>query len=128
MTNYISSLFPKSKITAIDAYQKAIKYAQKKYSHIKFIKGDAHKLSFQKNIYDLVVCYETIEHLKNPVKALSEIKRVLKPKGMAVVAMDSGNFLFRIVWWIWENSKGKVWQGAHIHPYHHEELEQIIKD
>ena len=41
--------------------------------------------------------------------------------------MDSGSLLFRIVWWFWENSKGQVWQGAHLHPFHHNELEELIK-
>ena len=114
------------KVIAIDAYPKAIKYARKKYPQINFLVADAHSLPFKSNSFDLVVSYETIEHLVNPPLALKEIHRVLKKDGRAIIAMDSGSLLFRIVWFFWENTKGRVWQGAHIHPFHHSELEKKI--
>ncbi len=109
-------------------YQKAIEYAKKRYPQITFLVADAHKLPFKANSFDLVVSYETIEHVTDPPKILAEIRRVLKDNGLTIIAMDSGNWLFRIVWFIWERSKGKIWQGAHLHPFHHTELEQTIKD
>jgi len=50
-----------------------------------------------------------------------------KPNGRAVIAMDSGNLLFRVVWLFWESTKGKVWKSAHLHPFHHTELESVVK-
>lgn len=126
MTNSISQIWPKSKITAVDVYPAAIAYAKIKYPHIRFLVADAHKLPFKDNLFDLVTCYETIEHVVNPEKVLKEIRRVLKKNGVAIIEMDSGSVLFRIVWWIWEKTKGKVWQGAHLHPFRHRELEKII--
>lgn len=126
MTNNIARIFPKSKITAVDVYPAAISFAKKKYLYIHFLVADAHKLPFKDDSFDLVVCYETIEHVVNPKKVLQEIKRVLKKDGSAIIEMDSGSLLFRVVWWIWEKTKGKVWQGAHLHPFHHTELEKII--
>ena len=127
-SNKISNIFPQAKITGIDIYSNAIEYGKRRYPHIKFIQADAHRIPSNDNSFDLVVCYETIEHLVEPLKALKEIRRVLKKEGTAVVAMDSGSLLFQIVWWFWEKTKGKVWQGAHIHPYKHKELENIIKE
>ena len=127
MTNKISRILLKSKIYAIDAYKDAVDFGKRKYPHIKFKVADAHKLPFQANSFDLVVCYETIEHVSNPMKMLKEMQRVLKKDGVAVVAMDSGNLLFRIVWFIWENTKGKVWQKAHLHPFEHRDLEKLIE-
>lgn len=48
MTNWIAQVFPKSRIIGIDAYPSAIKYAKKKYSHLKFLVADAHNLPFKK--------------------------------------------------------------------------------
>lgn len=127
LTNKISKLFPKSIIVAVDVYDKAINYGRGKYPHIKFVRTDAQNLPFKDNFFDLVICYETIEHVQVPDKVLRELKRVIKKDGLIIVAMDSGNLLFRIVWWFWEKSKGKVWQDAHLHPFHHNELEQIIR-
>lgn len=127
MTNEIAKMFPCGQVTGVDAYTKAISYATKRFPHIYFIKTDAHTLPFKNNYFDLVVCYETIEHVKNPEKVLAQIYRVLQKGGVAIIAMDSGNLLFRLVWYVWEKTKGSVWQGAHLHPFHHDELENKIK-
>ena len=127
MANEISKIFPKAKITGVDTYQKAICYGKKTYPHIKFLIADAHKLPFRTNSFNLVICYEVIEHLVNPIRALKEIKRVLKKDGRAIVAMDSGNWLFRVVWWVSEKTISSVWQNAHLHPFKHTELEATIK-
>lgn len=126
-TNNISNIFPNSTITGIDIYSSAIEYGKKKYPHINFILADAHHIPFEDNRFDLVICYETIEHLTNPLEVLREMRRVLKTEGTAIVAMDSGSLLFQVVWFLWEKTKGNVWQGAHIHPYDHKELESVIK-
>ena len=118
-TNNISNIFPKAKITGIDAYSSAIEYGIKKYPHINFILADAHNIPFKDKSFDLVICYETIEHLINPLIALKEMRRALKNDGHAIVAMDSGSLLFKIVWWFWVKTKGKVWQGTHLNPFNH---------
>jgi len=127
MANKVGYIFPKSKITGIDAYKDSIKYAKEKYPGINFLVADAHNLPFKANTFDMVICYETIEHVVNPKKVLNEIKRVMKKSGIALVVMDSGSPLFRLVWYAWENTKGKVWKDAHLHPFHHMELEEVIK-
>lgn len=127
MADKISKLFPESKVTGVDVYPTAVKFAKIRYPHINFLVTDAHKLLFNKNSFDLVICYETIEHVVNPKKILQEIKRVTKQDGTVIIAMDSGNLLFRIIWPVWERTFGKVWQGAHLHPFHHTTLEQVIK-
>ncbi|HSX48994.1 MAG TPA: class I SAM-dependent methyltransferase [Candidatus Saccharimonadales bacterium] len=127
MANEISKIFPNAKMTGVDAYGKAIEYGKKTYPNIKFRVADAHKLPFKANSFDLVICYEVIEHLTNPLKALQEMKRVLKKDGLAIITMDSGNILFRIVWWVSENTISSVWQNAHLHPFKHTELEKVIK-
>lgn len=127
MVSEISIYFPDARYTGIDSYDKAINHGKKSYPHIKFLVADAEKLPFKKEEFDLLICYETIEHVTNPLQALIEMKRVLKKNGNLVLTMDSGSLLFRIVWFVWENTKGKVWKGAHLHPFNHEELARIIK-
>ncbi len=125
--NEVSKIFPKSQIIGVDVYKNAISFAKKNHPHISFYVADGHKLPFKTNTFDLVISYETIEHVVDPIKFLSEARRVLKPSGKALVVMDSGSLLFRIVWYFWENTKGKVWKSAHLHPFNHKELETIIK-
>ena len=127
MANEISKFFPQSRITAVDVYRKAIEFGQKAYPQINFKVADAHKLPFKSNSFDLVITYEVIEHLAHPLKALTEMKRVMKKNGNAIIVMDSGSVLFRIVWWISEKTVSRVWLGAHLHPYKHDELQMVIK-
>ena len=38
-------------------------------------------------VYDIVIASHVLEHLANPVKALIEIKRILKPEGLLIIAL-----------------------------------------
>lgn len=48
------------------------------------IQGDVMKMPFADASFDCVFCFETIEHVKNPFIAVSEIRRVLKPGGIFI--------------------------------------------
>lgn len=126
MISEIAKRYPKVKFEAIDAYGEAVKYAQKKYPRIKFRKAEAEKIPFNDNFFDLLLCYETIEHVRRPQKAMDEMRRVLKKGGKLILAMDSGNWAFRMVWFVWEKTFGQAWQGAHLNPYHWSDLEKLI--
>ena len=47
----------------------------------KVMSGDAEQLEFPENYFDAVISVSTFEHIGDIAKALSEIKRVLKPYG-----------------------------------------------
>jgi|SRR3989344_1823334 len=127
MISEIAKSFPEKQFFGIDAFDKTIEYAKKKYKNIKFEIAKAEKLPFTDNSFGLVICYETIEHVANPKQMLKEIRRILSKDGTVLLAMDSGNLIFRIIWFIWEKTKGSVWNGAHLNPFHHEELESFIR-
>lgn len=128
MLSKISEKYPKAQCVGIDVYKKAIEYGQKLYKNLRLISVDAHKLPFKDKFFDLVICTELLEHVENPQKVLSEIKRVLAPNGIAIVEMDSGNFLFQIVWYWWTNIRHGVWRDSHIHTFNTKILENMIKD
>lgn len=44
-------------------------------------RGDAQKLEFESNRFDLVYSYHALEHILDYRRALSEMRRVLKPEG-----------------------------------------------
>ncbi len=128
MISEIAAMYTNATFFGVDVYDKAIKYAKIKYPHIKFYLSPAEKMPFKNNSFDLIISYETIEHVENPEGFLLEIKRILKKNGIFILAMDSGNLLFKVVWYFWENTTGKVWQGAHLNAYHHAQLEKLVKD
>ncbi len=54
-----------------------------------FVRGDLVALPFDDGTFDLVVCFEAIEHVEQPLQVMDEIHRVLRPGG--VVAVSSPN-------------------------------------
>ncbi len=124
----ISNRYPNAKCIGLDIYKKAIEYGQERYENLEFLYADAHKLPFKNESFDLVICTEVLEHVENPEKVLTEIKRVLTPKGIAMVEMDTGNILFRLVWHWWTNIRHGVWKDSHIHKFNTKILESIISE
>lgn len=47
--------------------------------------ADAHCIPLRDNVFDCVFCKSTLEHLKSPIKGLSEMKRVSNEKILIVV-------------------------------------------
>lgn len=42
---------------------------------------------FKDNIFDIVICFHVLEHIMDDIKAISEIKRVLKANGLAFISV-----------------------------------------
>lgn len=123
----LSIFYPNAKCAGVDIYKDAISYGKKMYPSLRLIHTDAHTLPFGDNSFDVIVCTEVLEHVEDPEQVLQEIKRVLKPNGVAVIEMDSGNLLFRIVWHWWTNMRRGVWRDSHIHAFNTQKLENMIK-
>ncbi|MEW6584257.1 MAG: class I SAM-dependent methyltransferase [Nitrospirota bacterium] len=105
-------------IDGIDPLLKSIKIARKNAmragvgDRIHFEVGDANKLRFKENSYDMIVSTGAFHELKNPVRVLNECYRVLKPGGEVFIHdparvsagvdrqkwMDSLNFLEKITY------------------------------
>ncbi|MDP3941484.1 MAG: class I SAM-dependent methyltransferase [bacterium] len=119
--------YPNAGCVGVDVYIPAIDYAKKTYPNISFRMADAHKLPFKDNSFDVVVCTEVLEHVVHPEEVISEIERILRPGGIAIVEMDSGNMLFKLVWYWWTNLRHGVWKDSHIHVFNATILERLLK-
>lgn len=49
------------------------------------VKMDVHQIPFDNNIFDVCFCNHVMEHVEDDIKAMSEIHRVLKPGGWAII-------------------------------------------
>lgn len=81
-----------SKVYGIDLTEEAINISKKhfkcaKQKYISFKKGNAEKLNFKDNFFDLVFSFGVLHHTPNADKAVKEIYRVLKPKGKTIVML-----------------------------------------
>jgi len=81
-------------IYGVDISDKALKIAKKYYicNNVKYIKADVLNMPFEENRFDLIISFETIEHIKNGSKYLMEVKRVLKEEGIFICSTPNKEF------------------------------------
>lgn len=59
------------------------------YPQVNGIVGNANRLPFANQDVDCVVCADVLEHISNPLEALREISRVIKPDGRVIITVPS---------------------------------------
>jgi SAM-dependent methyltransferase len=69
----------------VDLDAKAVEHAQKRYG-LDFRQGDVKNLPVEDSSFDLVVSFETIEHVSEGVRVISEFRRVLTDDGLLVIS------------------------------------------
>ncbi len=74
--------------TGVDVDGKIIDHASKKYrkDNLSFKQGTVEKIPFDSATFDVVICFETLEHTTEHELALKEFKRVLKPGGLLLIS------------------------------------------
>lgn len=72
------------KVTGIDLSASSLALARKKTDLLQaeFLEGDATKLPFAKESFDVVCAMDLLEHVESPQKVIEEASRVLKPGGI----------------------------------------------
>lgn len=87
-----------SNAIGIDIDPGKIEFMKRKASCQKFLVMDARDLRFEDSSFDLIFCLEVIEHIKECDKVMSEIRRVLKGRGKAIISTpDNGKILWRVI-------------------------------
>lgn len=88
----------------MDVSEFAVKLGRQRAKQAKLVVGDIVSLPFQDGSFDVVTCFEVLEHLLNPLIALKEISRILKENGVFV--MSTPNVRSKGLRW-----KGNDWHG-----------------
>jgi ubiquinone/menaquinone biosynthesis C-methylase UbiE len=91
---------PKANITSLDISEASIakagaKAEQAGITNVKFKQGDIFHLPFEYESFDHVFVCFVLEHLLNPVEALINLKKVIRPGGtITVIEGDHGSAYF----------------------------------
>ena len=92
---YGSSILAQSafNVTAVDISVEALEYAREHYTspNLGLVLSECCHLPFEAR-FDLVVCFELIEHLAEQGALLSEIRRVLKDDGLLLISTPNRVF------------------------------------
>jgi ubiquinone/menaquinone biosynthesis C-methylase UbiE len=120
---------PDLKIFAIDISKKAITIAKKRKIRAKFSVADAQKLPFEDKSFEAVTCFDLLEHVENPQKALTEIYRVLKTGGIFHTFIPTEDnwytlegILIKLGW------RGKEIYGGHPHIFSPKQARKMLVD
>jgi ubiquinone/menaquinone biosynthesis C-methylase UbiE len=104
------------KVFGVDVNEPAVRYSEENFGakNLEYILGDGESIPLDDNSVDVVTTFETIEHIKDYKKFIKEIKRVLKPDGIALVSTPNDL----------EFAEGNHF---HLHEFEQDELISLLK-
>jgi SAM-dependent methyltransferase len=76
-----------AEVVGLDLSAKAVEAAAKGApANASFVTGDVHALPFEAGRFDVIVCFEVIEHVEHQDEVIAELARVLAPAGVLVMS------------------------------------------
>jgi SAM-dependent methyltransferase len=75
-------------VVGLDVDERAVQHAHKKYSagNLLFIVGSVLTIPLDKIRFDVITCFEAIEHIKDPEKLVNAVQQLLAPDGLFLVS------------------------------------------
>lgn len=120
-TGYGSAILAQTgaaQVVGVDISIEAIATNGKQPRRLCLANGDACNLPFDDGTFDVVVSFETIEHLASPELLLAEISRALKPGGLCICSSPNRDFL--------PSSGAKEVNPYHLSEMSYEEFNQLF--
>jgi ubiquinone/menaquinone biosynthesis C-methylase UbiE len=84
-----------------------------------FVMADAHHLPFLAQTFDVVLSFQVIEHVRQPVQYLQAIKRILVPDGLAI--FTTPNRRLRLLPW------QRPWNQYHLQEYDWRQFRRLLQ-
>jgi SAM-dependent methyltransferase len=84
-----------------DYYEEALHFCRMR-GHTSLCKADAATLPFDDRSFGIITTLDVVEHLDDDVVALKELRRVLRPGGVAVISVPA----FPWLWTYWDDILG----------------------
>lgn len=86
--------FPQTKVSGLDVSSSLLNEAKEMpLDNLQFVQGNAEALPFADGSQDFVYARLVFMHLKNPLKVMSEVKRILRPGGVFLIEDADRDFM-----------------------------------
>ncbi len=108
-------------VVGVDIDDDAIRHARNKYikSNLQFTKGSITDVPIEgQNIFDVIVCFEALEHIDDHEKLLNEVKRLLTTDGIFIVSTPNK--------WAYSDEP-KYENPFHVHELYLEEFTKLLE-
>jgi len=104
----------------VDASSTAVSFARHRYGRdFELCNQDACALAFQDEIFDVVISFEVIEHLKDVEIFLANVNRVLKPEGLFIVSTPNKIYMS-------PGRRSPIWKW-HQQEFYYSEFQSLLK-
>jgi ubiquinone/menaquinone biosynthesis C-methylase UbiE len=117
--------FPQVTVVGVDPVPEMLAVARRRVpSTVELREGWAEELPFEDNAFDVVVSCSMFHYLRQPVAALMEMSRVLRPGGELIITDWCDNYLACRVcdWWL------RLFNTAHARVYRELECLRLLKE
>lgn len=85
---YFFNRWPLTKYYGLDLSEEAIKFAQSRVPRAQFLVGTLEQIEFRTK-FDIITAIGVLEHFKDPVRALQDVRRFLAPEGFAYIEVPN---------------------------------------
>jgi SAM-dependent methyltransferase len=89
----ISEDFPQSSVTAVEYYEAALPFARQRCPRAAISQADITNLPFESE-FDVVGCFDVLEHIPDDAHALRNLKKALKPGGLLLISAPQHMWLW----------------------------------
>ncbi len=123
-----AQIIPKGRACGIDLSSGMISRANElaaDFLNVEFQEADAEAIPYPEESFNAVICTNSFHHYSAPVRALSEIRRVLIPGGRLVIQDQDRGACFWV--WIWDIFH-RIFEKGHVKYYTPKEIFQLLDE
>jgi ubiquinone/menaquinone biosynthesis C-methylase UbiE len=92
----------------------------------RFVQGNVLELPFREKSFDNIVAMEILEQVSDPNLAFSELSRVLKNGARIIVSVPCENWLWKLIWCLWERTFGYMWHETRTGTMNPEDWQNLL--
>lgn len=126
---YLAGMLPEGKACGIDISPGMIEKANAKVpdalrKRLEFRQGKSDAIPYPAEEFDYVLCTNSFHHYPDPIKALKEMQRVLKPGGQIVIFENATDLSWYT--WLWDRYL-RLREKGHVKYYTSKEMGEILR-
>ena len=124
----LGSIVQSGKACGIDISRRMIEQAWSKVAEdlravVEFREGSAENIPYPDQKFDGIICTNSFHHYRNPIGALKEMQRVVKPGGEIIILENAPDLSWYT--WLWDRIL-RVTETGHVRYYPSHELGKLL--
>jgi ubiquinone/menaquinone biosynthesis C-methylase UbiE len=89
----LRNALPQAELTGTELFEEGLRVARDRWDRVRLLQADARALPFGSE-FELVGAFDVLEHIDDDVTALSELRRVVRPRGGLIITVPQHAWLW----------------------------------